>query len=1628
MFGTFAGLKSLHKMKAKLFLTSTVVALMAAFSLSATVHNVSVSSNQFTPSSLTITAGDTVVWTNTGGFHNVNGNTSTAANASNPASFGNGSASSSSWTYQFIFNTAGTYNYQCDPHVGFGMTGTVTVNPASPSLSGVVMQSFENSGGTWTYVLNPASYNAAGGTDVWDTVSSLSSINPSSGANFWGMQDLDNGNGGGSFGHTMDFDPVSLTGLANVKVKFDYYTIGYESSDSLAYVVEFDNGMTWGALTELNKNSLAWVTEEITVPMGSTHARLRIYAKQNGGSDFAAIDNVRIDTTTAQVGGTPLYNIAQINTSDANGVADSIGVNCQVTGIVHSIDFDGNNGYSFYIYDNTGGINVFNFNDVTGYTSPLVGDSLALWGDIGQFNGLTQFGVDSIVVLGSGASVKAPRVEFAADESTEGDYIKLNGYRLLDASQWPTSGNSASVDITNGTDTVVMRIDSDTDIDGSTAPVGSFNVTGAGGQFDNSSPFTEGHQILPSSLTDIEAVSASTLPLYTIAQVTTNDANGVADSANVVCELRGIVFTTDFDGNAGYGFYIYDATGGINVFNFSDVNNYTSPQVGDSIHVFGNISQFNGLTQIFADSIVLWGTNTSLITPAVVTDFDETTESEYIRINNVSLVDATQWPASGSNANVDITDGTDTLVMRIDRDTDIDGTPAPIGQFDVIGNGGQFDSSSPFDEGYQIFPSSLNDILLAPPANPTVNYISTTMNVMEDVGTFDVELVINPVSTVNDTIVLQAVLGSNVTYPGDGTLLPAPDPVTGIFEIPVPANEDTVSFSISIVDDAIIEGNETLFININSVSPGLLVGPQDSYTLVVMDNDAPVAGIPTYPIATVTTSDVTGIADSSGVECKVVGVIHSIDFDGNAGYGFYIYDNTGGINIFNFNDVGTYTSPAVGDSIRAIGTVSQFNGLTQLTVDSIVLLGSGITLKMPQVVTNLDETTEGEYIRMNGVTVVTPSQWPTAGNSGNVDITDGVNTFTMRIDSDTDIDGTPVPVGQFDVIGAGGQFDFSSPFTGGYQILPSDTNDIMPVIATTPTINFPAAAQSQLESAGTITITMPIAPVSASAETVKILVNNGAGATLFTDYSTTPVVTMDTITLNVAANASSVSFDIVIVDDILQESDEDITFTIASTSAGISAGIPSVHVFTILDNDTPIPTYNITDVVGVDVDGVADSLGVYCKLVGVVTTPQLSATRTDFFITNAANTAGLKVNRSSLIAYNAVVGDEIRVIGTISQFNGGIQIDPDSVVVIGPVTPIAPTLITTNLGESTEGRVIRLNDVEIVDTTGWPAANFGNFDIELATGDTVTLRLDSDLLTSWGPAPLGKFDVIGVGGQFDPSNPYTDDYQINPRIGAEIIRKVAKLAITEVMVSSNASSPIDGDWFELTNYGTTDIDLDGFSWDDDSRTAGRHEVNTSYTIQAGESVIFIDGLVANETAWLTSWRQAATGLRVISEDEFAPIGFSGLSSGGDEVNFYDDLGQVVSAVVWASSDVSAGTSIEFDTTGTLVGNSVSGSNGAYTSNDGEVGSPGNTAPIGIEEFLLNDVSLYPNPATSAVSILTNGNEEKAITITSLTGKLVESKVSTEETIELNVSDLPKGVYIVNIQMGNASASRKLIVQ
>lgn len=102
--------------------------LFIGTNLFAATHDVTVSSNIFTPANIQIQAGDTVRWTNIGGGHNVRAEDNSFRCAQGCESEGgNGDASTALWVSEVTFRKIGFTSYICEPHVGFGMRGSVTV-------------------------------------------------------------------------------------------------------------------------------------------------------------------------------------------------------------------------------------------------------------------------------------------------------------------------------------------------------------------------------------------------------------------------------------------------------------------------------------------------------------------------------------------------------------------------------------------------------------------------------------------------------------------------------------------------------------------------------------------------------------------------------------------------------------------------------------------------------------------------------------------------------------------------------------------------------------------------------------------------------------------------------------------------------------------------------------------------------------------------------------------------------------------------------------------------------------------------------------------------------------------------------------------------------------------------------------------------------------------------------------------------------------------------------------------------------------------------------------------------------------------------------------------------------------
>lgn len=173
----------------------------------------------------------------------------------------------------------------------------------------------------------------------------------------------------------------------------------------------------------------------------------------------------------------------------------------------------------------------------------------------------------------------------------------------------------------------------------------------------------------------------------------------------------------------------------------------------------------------------------------------------------------------------------------------------------------------------------------------------------------------------------------------------------------------------------------------------------------------------------------------------------------------------------------------------------------------------------------------------------------------------------------------------------------------------------------------------------------------------------------------------------------------------------------------------------------------------------------------------------------------------------------------------------------------------------------------------------------------------------------------------------------------------AELVITEAMSSSDVTE----DWWELTNTGSSAVDLTGYYWDDNGPDGDDGALFPSISIAAGESIVLYGGNASEAAAFLNYW---GGGFTVLSEDDMSgPDTFSGLSSGGDQIELWDtDPNALAPGALTPVASVSfpgatVNSSFEWLADGSSAGLSVVGENGAFSPVGGaDIGSPGFAVP------------------------------------------------------------------------------------
>ena len=240
--------------------------------------------------------------------------------------------------------------------------------------------------------------------------------------------------------------------------------------------------------------------------------------------------------------------------------------------------------------------------------------------------------------------------------------------------------------------------------------------TSAALSLDGNYSFTVSTASSSGSLTAISPASTAYV-VIPIANIRDQDANGVPLDLNKKVAIQGICTEENFNASTQTSGYIQSSSGGMNIFSGS----VASPLVrGNDYIVFGNVIQFNGLSEITfssaANAIFNLGAATAptpeVVTLATLLAAPESYEGKLVRVNTLSLA-AGETDTWQSLATITLTDGALNIDARIP--TGSAATTAPFYPISITGIFNQFDNSSPFDSGYQITPRDNNDVISSNP-------------------------------------------------------------------------------------------------------------------------------------------------------------------------------------------------------------------------------------------------------------------------------------------------------------------------------------------------------------------------------------------------------------------------------------------------------------------------------------------------------------------------------------------------------------------------------------------------------------------------------------------------------------------------------------------------------------------------------------------------------------------------------------------------------------------------------------------------------------------------------------------------------------------------------------------------
>ncbi len=194
----------------------------------------------------------------------------------------------------------------------------------------------------------------------------------------------------------------------------------------------------------------------------------------------------------------------------------------------------------------------------------------------------------------------------------------------------------------------------------------------------------------------------------------------------------------------------------------------------------------------------------------------------------------------------------------------------------------------------------------------------------------------------------------------------------------------------------------------------------------------------------------------------------------------YIQDATQGVNLYNCTypeEVAPFLD-SVGIEVTAIGRVTEYNGLTEISGGAMWVTDTIAIPVIPKLLpfnVPLTEAMESDLLTVVGDIIAAPVR---SGSGYNMTVKNGTPGIAIRIDDNTGIiTSWLTPARRVRITGIVGQYDYEEPYTSGYQLMPRFPEDIIDTSAA-----FPPAAKLQIDSV----FPNPFAPAEGQVLTLQI--------------------------------------------------------------------------------------------------------------------------------------------------------------------------------------------------------------------------------------------------------------------------------------------------------------------------------------------------------------------------------------------------------------------------------------------------------------------------------------------------------------------------------------------------------------